>query len=213
VQDAHHTFAYPPAFHDKKVLHFCGKDYYEFRSRLMVETQQGLTATYNRFHDPQQISFEILKLRELHTEMDRAVLDAYGWSDLAARARCEFLLDYEEEEEEEGSSLQTSPRGRGGRGKKKPWRLRWPDEFRDEVLARLLELNEQRHKEELAAGIAPTSSSSDEDTADSDEDSNPDSAPPGDSPAPPPPATRTPTHRRGRPSRRPNAGQGELLGE
>ncbi len=29
------------------------------------------------------------------------------------------------------------------------WRLRWPDDFRDEVLARLLELNERRHKEEL----------------------------------------------------------------
>ena len=38
--------------------------------------------------------------------------------------------------------------------KKKPWRLRWPDEFRDEVLARLLELNEQRHKEELLTGAS-----------------------------------------------------------
>lgn len=36
--------------------------------------------------------------------------------------------------------------------KKKPWRLRWPDDFHDEVLARLLELNEQRHREELLAG-------------------------------------------------------------
>ena len=36
--------------------------------------------------------------------------------------------------------------------RKKPWRYRWPDDFRDEVLARLLELNEQRHKEELLAG-------------------------------------------------------------
>ena len=33
-------------------------------------------------------------------------------------------------------------------------RLRWPDEFRDEVLARLLELNEQRHREELLTGKA-----------------------------------------------------------
>jgi hypothetical protein len=31
---------------------------------------------------------------------------------------------------------------------------RWPDNFRDEVLARLLELNEQRHQEELLAGKA-----------------------------------------------------------
>ena len=28
--------------------------------------------------------------------MDRAVLEAYGWHDLAKTATCDFLLDYEE---------------------------------------------------------------------------------------------------------------------
>ncbi|GAA4468596.1 hypothetical protein [Novipirellula rosea] len=59
----------------------------------------------------------------------------------------EVLLDYEEEE----SDADVGPPAAGTRKKskkKKPWRLRWPDEFRDEVLARLLELNEQRHHEE-----------------------------------------------------------------
>ena len=32
--------------------------------------------------------------------MDRAVLEAYGWDDLAQSARWEFLLDYEEEGED-----------------------------------------------------------------------------------------------------------------
>ena len=58
----------------------------------------------------------------------------------------EFLLDYEEEDDENGSGRKSK--------KKKPWRLRWPDDFRDEVLARLLELNEQRHKEEALTGKA-----------------------------------------------------------
>ena len=31
--------------------------------------------------------------------MDRAVLDAYGWTDL--KPACEFLLDYEDEEDQE----------------------------------------------------------------------------------------------------------------
>jgi len=31
--------------------------------------------------------------------MDRAVLDAYGWTDIPTC--CEFLLDYQEEEEEQ----------------------------------------------------------------------------------------------------------------
>ena len=40
-----------------------------------------------------------LKLRELHDAMDRAVLDAYGWTDL--KPTCEFLLDYEDEDDED----------------------------------------------------------------------------------------------------------------
>ena len=35
-----------------------------------------------------------------------------------------------------------------GAGGKKPYRYRWPDEVRDEVLARLLVLNKQRAAEE-----------------------------------------------------------------
>src|SRR5436190_1496579 len=72
--------------------------------------------------------------------MDRAVLDAYGWTDL--RPTCEFLLDYEDEEDDEEGS---------GRRRKKPWRYRWPDDFRDEVLARLLELNKRRAEQEALA--------------------------------------------------------------
>lgn len=38
--------------------------------------------------------------------------------------------------------------------RKKPWRYRWADDFRDEVLARLLELNRQRAEEERLNGAA-----------------------------------------------------------
>ena len=73
--------------------------------------------------------------------MDRAVLDAYGWGDIPTD--CEFLLDYEIDEEEWGA-------------KKKPCRYRWPDDVRDEVLARLLELNAERASEEDALAPPPT---------------------------------------------------------
>jgi hypothetical protein len=118
-----------------------GKEYYEYRAALMVRNNQGLTKTYNRFQDPNEHSPDILKLRELHAALDRAVLDAYDWTDL--KPRCEFLLDYEEEEDDEEVS---------GRQRKKPWCYRWPDDFRDEVLARLLELNKQRAEQEALAG-------------------------------------------------------------
>jgi hypothetical protein len=77
--------------------------------------------------------------------MDRAVLDAYGWTDLPTD--CQFLLDCEEYDDNETTGKK--------RQKKKPWRYRWPDDIRDEVLARLLALNAERHQEEVRLGIAP----------------------------------------------------------
>ena len=109
---------------------------------FMMMKDQGLTATYNHFHDPEERDPGIGTLRQLHTAMDRAVLDAYGWTDI--QPACKFILDYEEEEEENS----------GLRRRKKPWRYRWPDETRDEVLARLLELNRVRAEEEQLSGAA-----------------------------------------------------------
>jgi len=127
-------------------LEAAGQAYYDFRAALMVRNNEGLTKTYNRFHDPDERSPDILKLRELHAAMDKAILEAYGWHDLAESATCEFLLDYEEDEDDDENG--------GGRRRKKPWRFRWPDDFRDEVLARLLELNRQRAEEERLSGAA-----------------------------------------------------------
>jgi hypothetical protein len=131
-----------------QTLETAGREYYEFRAALMVRNNEGLTKTYNRFHDPHETSPDILQLRALHAAMDRAVLEAYGWHDLAQTATCEFLLDYEDDEDEE------EPTTGRARTRKKPWRCRWPDDFRDEVLARLLALNAQRAEQECLAGIA-----------------------------------------------------------
>jgi hypothetical protein len=120
-----------------------GCDYYEFRSALMVRNNEGLTQTYNRFHDPNELDPDILKLRELHDAMDCAVLDAYGWSDI--QPTCDFILDYADDEDD-------TP-GKASK-RRKPWRYRWPDDIRDEVLGRLLELNAQRAREEALAGAA-----------------------------------------------------------
>lgn len=124
-----------------------GSIYFEHREQVMLENAEGLTKTYNRFHDPNEDSDIVARLRQLHSEMDRAVFRAYGWDDLAERATCEFLLDFEEDEDEESET------GRASR-RRKPYRYRWPDEFRDEVLARLLELNATRADEERRQGLA-----------------------------------------------------------
>jgi hypothetical protein len=79
--------------------------------------------------------------------MNRAVLDAYGWSSSELPVpSCELLLDYEEHAEDDGDGP--------ARKRKKPWRYRWADDFRDEVPARLLELNKRRAEQESRAGAA-----------------------------------------------------------
>ncbi len=153
----------------------------ELRAELMVANSEGLASTYNRFHDSAETSSGLLELRRLHGEMDQAVVNAYDWSDLTnlgpTNGPCGLGLDYlhleddirlpEELRERIGSGelffwdagealdfqgqLQTCGAITGRR--KLPWRYRWPDAVRDEVLARLLALNADRHAEEVATGL------------------------------------------------------------
>src|SRR5271163_3027234 len=101
----------------------------------MMSRDEGLTRTYNRFHARGETAPDIVRLRELHAEMDAAVLRAYGWDDLADRAAPEFI----EQDADEGKTPKT--------------RLDWPAQFKDEVLARLLALNTERAAAERAAGL------------------------------------------------------------
>ena len=135
--DCFETFPFPARWESHPSLEAAGKTYYEHRAALMIRNDEGMTKTYNRFHDPYEDDSDIGKLRELHAAMDRAVLDAYGWADISTD--CDFLLDYENEEATWGR-------------RKKPYRYRWPDPVRDEVLARLLALNAECATEEARLG-------------------------------------------------------------
>ncbi|MBD2252689.1 Eco57I restriction-modification methylase domain-containing protein [Nostoc parmelioides] len=142
--DCFETFPFPENWETNPTLEAIGKEYYEYRAALMVRNNQGLTDTYNRFHDPEERDPDILKLRSLHAAMDKAVLEAYRWSDIPTD--CTFLLDYDDEDEEEETS--------NGRQRKKPWRYRWTEEVHDEVLVRLLNLNQKRAQTEILGGKA-----------------------------------------------------------
>ena len=140
--DCFETFPFPDEWDTRPDLELTGSEYYRYRANLMVRHGEGLTKAYNRFHDPDKADPEIAQLRDLHAAMDRAVLDAYGWTDIPTD--CEFLLDYDIDEEEWGT-------------RKKPYRYRWPNEVRDEVLARLLELNAERSDAEKRSGATTRS--------------------------------------------------------
>ena len=162
-----------PLYQDAANLSDSGRAYEELRSYAMLKNSEGLTKTYNRFHDPKEKAPEIRKLRELHSVMDRAVLWAYGWAE-AIDATCGFDLDWCDAEAGDDASPDTIERLETGRyfcesaaeaqmfaaeladpGKKLPWRYRWRPESRDDVLARLLLLNKEHAEAERRAGLAP----------------------------------------------------------
>jgi len=94
------------------------------RRALMLGRGWGLTTTYNHVHDPADRDPEVQALRELHAEIDHAVLDAYGWSDLDPR-------------------IGHHPTKIGTR-----WTV--SKEARFELLDRLLEENQRRHAAETS---------------------------------------------------------------
>jgi len=104
-----------------------GERYYQHRQSIMQSRQEGLTKTYNRFHNPEESSPDITQLRDLHREMDEAVAVAYGWSDLA--------LEHGFHQTKQGLRYTIS------------------EAARREVLGRLLTLNHQRYAAEVAAGL------------------------------------------------------------
>lgn len=123
--DCFETFPFPTLQNDS--LMRIGEEYYDFRRRLMETEKEGLTQTYNRFHDSEETAQDIQKLRDLHVSMDNAVAAAYGWTDLDL--------------------------GHGFHETKQGVRYTISEAARREVLARLLKLNHERYAEEVAQGL------------------------------------------------------------
>ena len=63
-------------------LEALGRQLDSTRRELMLSRAWGITKTYNRVHDPDNHEGAIQRLREIHTEIDEAVMRAYGWDNL-----------------------------------------------------------------------------------------------------------------------------------
>ena len=140
ASDCFETFPFPQEDPRTVIpeLEAIGEKLYATRAQYMVDTDQGLTKTYNALKDPNCTEPRILELRELHEEMDAAVLRAYprlpgvgsaapdvvGWSDIPVPPFC-IATD------EDKAALQA---------------------FEDEVIDRLFVLNADRAKKEAALG-------------------------------------------------------------
>lgn len=102
-----------------------GERLYEARAGYMLDTQQGLTQTYNKLKDAGCRERAIVELRGLHEWMDRSVLDVYGWSDISVPPYCPLT----------------------------PAEQKAGEAFSDEIIDRLFVLNAQRADEERAKGL------------------------------------------------------------
>ena len=79
IGNAFETFPFPPVSSE---LAECGFELSRARSVALDSLQIGLTAFYNRLHDPSCTHHLIAKSRELLFKVDTMTAEAYGWGDL-----------------------------------------------------------------------------------------------------------------------------------
>lgn len=109
-----------------------GLSYHTLRAELMRDESIGLTKVYRRFHDSNDSDSRLVRLRDLHRQMDVDVAHAYGWDDLDLNHGFH-----------EVPYLPKNDRVR----------FTISESARVEVLRRLSELNRQRYEEEVARGL------------------------------------------------------------
>ena len=80
-RDVFETFPRPVQFGSVKIEPIAN-NLSTYRAELMKSHNEGVTKTYNRFHDPDEHNPQIERLRQLHEQLDHAVRDAYGWEDV-----------------------------------------------------------------------------------------------------------------------------------
>lgn len=148
--DCFETFAFPAGQWENvnPQLTAIGERYHQHRRAVMQRLWLGLTEIYNLFHNrgltPAEVArisrkpseadggfHDILRLRELHRELDEAVLAAYGWAGQIALGH--DLHEVETLPEDDRVRFTISPAAR------------------KEVLRRLLALNHERAKQEAVA--------------------------------------------------------------
>ncbi|HWA70755.1 MAG TPA: DNA methyltransferase [Polyangiaceae bacterium] len=90
ASDCFETFPFPQPDPRSVIpeLEMAGKALNEARAQFMVGTSQGLTKTYNALKDSSCSDSRVVALRACHEATDRAVLAAYGWTDILVPPYC-----------------------------------------------------------------------------------------------------------------------------
>ncbi|MFE2463784.1 hypothetical protein ACFXCP_37725, partial [Streptomyces sp. NPDC059402] len=105
-------------------LAIAGAELDQTRRSIMLHRKIGLTKLYNLVHDSCVNDRDVAELRAIHANVDRAVIDAYGWQDINER--------------------HTFTANRQGQ------RFGLPVKVQTEIIDRLLELNHTQHTGEAS---------------------------------------------------------------
>jgi hypothetical protein len=110
-----------------EVIDSAAKRYAESRKNVRLSKNCNLRELYQNFHNHKINDEAIVNLRQMHIDLDKSVAEAYGWPDIS--------LNHGFHETTQGLRFTLS------------------ESARVDVLRRLLELNHQRYKEEVARGL------------------------------------------------------------
>ncbi|WP_308119283.1 Eco57I restriction-modification methylase domain-containing protein [Rhodococcus sp. BP-332] len=132
LSDVLETFPFPP---DSSAVAGFGAVLDRERQQMMVARNLGLTKIYNLVNDPSlsdNSDSDVARLRQIHADLDSAVMDAYGWSDVplehgfytyrqlerwtvSAAARTEILARLLEENHRRSAADRDATGAQGGR--------------------------------------------------------------------------------------------------
>jgi hypothetical protein len=115
-----------------------------YRRNLMISRSVGLTAIYNLVHNPDCHEESIVELRGIHAEIDKATVQAYGWSD---------LLDSTGRTPPVDPTHETYPLDHGFHETDQGTRYTIGLLARTEIIDRLRQLNHQAYADEVHLGL------------------------------------------------------------
>ncbi|MFF4312938.1 Eco57I restriction-modification methylase domain-containing protein [Streptomyces sp. NPDC001507] len=115
-----------------------------YRRDLMRARGMGLTDTYNLVHSPDCQDEDIVELRRVHEEIDKATVEAYGWYD---------LLDDSGKNPPTDPTHESFPLDHGFHETDQGTRYTIGHFARTEIIDRLRQLNHQAYADEVHLGL------------------------------------------------------------
>ncbi|MEV0300775.1 Eco57I restriction-modification methylase domain-containing protein [Streptomyces prasinus] len=131
-----------PVFTER--LRASGYRLHYYRKEVMLRRKAGLTDTYNMLHNPDCQDADIVGLRQMHEEIDRATIEAYGWDDLLDDSGQTLPVDPSHEKFSLDHGFHETEQG-----------IRYTIGLlaRTEIIDRLRQLNHQAYADEVHLGL------------------------------------------------------------